>query len=143
MITGSVAKILDESNLVINRGEKDGVRTGMRFVVYAEVDEVTDPETGKSLGKWEVVKGRICALHVQEHLSVCRAGWPSAPGEGDGKGVKPSTHTLSGELVEASFSLKAGSPRAADAKLDVDRSGVSGVPKAGPIKVGDRVRSAE
>jgi len=140
MITGAVARILDRSTLIINRGEKDGVKTGMRFVIYAEVDEVKDPETGESLGKWEVVKGRIHALHVQERLTVCRAGWPRVPDEQDEDEI--STHTLSGELVEASFSLKDGSPRSKDVRLEVDRSAMVGIPKAGPVKVGDRVRSA-
>ena len=54
-IIGKVAKILDEVKVVINRGSKDGVKPGMRFVAYAEADEVTDPDTGESLGKWELV----------------------------------------------------------------------------------------
>jgi len=140
-VTGQVAKILDEKRLIINRGSEHGVTSGQRFVVFAEVEDVTDPASGEPLGRWEMLKGSIHAEHVQEKLTVCAAGWPEKADEADEK--KPSTHTLSGELVEVSFSLKDGSPRAGAAKLNVDRAAISGVPKVGPITVGDKVRSVE
>ncbi|HOX07149.1 MAG TPA: hypothetical protein PK280_12165, partial [Planctomycetota bacterium] len=70
-IEGQVARILDESALIVNRGAKDGVTQGMRFAVLVQVEDVIDPETKKSLGKWELVKGEILASHVQDSMSIC------------------------------------------------------------------------
>jgi hypothetical protein len=93
---------------------------------------VTDPETGESLGNWELVKGRLVAAHVQERMTVCapEPGAGAAGGEAD-----PSTNVLSAKLVRDSMS------RAPAEKLNVNRSEVSGMPSAKPIAVGDRVRS--
>jgi len=134
-IEGKVAKILDEYDLIINKGSADGVADGMRFVVFTEVDDVADPDTGESLGKWELIKGRLAAAHVQKHMTVCSA---EAKGEETAQG-DPSTHTLSAEMIKVSMPAKGeGANRE---KLNVSKSEVSGVPSAKPIAVGDRVRS--
>lgn len=65
-----VARVLDSSHLVINRGSEDGIRKGKRFIVFAIGPEVTDPETGASLGKVELVRGTGIAVHVQERLTT-------------------------------------------------------------------------
>ena len=130
-IEGQVARIVDESALIVNRGAEHGVKAGMRFAVFAEVEEVTDPASGESLGNWELVKGIIAAAHVQEKMSVCTP----APRE---TAPRDDTHTLSYEMVAVSMS-GGGSAE----KLNVDRAEMSGRPAAGPIKVGDRVRSVE
>lgn len=129
-IEGQVAKILDESALIINRGAREGVRAGMRFAVFVEVEDVPDPATGKSLGKWEMVKAEVVAAHVQESMAVCAAAPPAAAPQSD-------TYTLSASMVEASL---AGGGRT---RLNVDRGQVSGRPAAGPVRVGDRVRSLD
>lgn len=126
-IEGQIAKIVDESALIINRGSTHGVKTGMHFAVFVEVDDVADPATGQSLGKWELVKGLLAAAHVQENMSVCTpATDPEKP--------QDLTHTLSAEMVAVSMARGGG-------KLDVDRSQLSGRPATGPVRVGDQVRS--
>jgi len=132
-ITGKVAKILDEVKVVINRGSKDGVKPGMRFVAYAEVDEVTDPDTGESLGKWELVKGRLLAAHVQDRMSVC-APEPEGAAAVEGGGER----VLSWEMVAVSMMDR---KRAGASGLKVDTSQMAGLPEAGPVRVGDPVRS--
>lgn len=134
-IVGKVAKILDEVRLVINRGSRDGVRPGMRFVAYAEVEDVADPETGESLGKWELVKGRLLAAHVQERMTVC-APEPESATAAEGQGDR----VLSWEMVAVSMMDR---KRAGSAGLKVDASQMSGLPEAGPVRVGDPVRSLE
>ena len=132
VIEGKVAKILDEYSLIINVGQADGVTPESKFVVYAQGDEVTDPDTGESLGRWEVVKGHIAASHVQERLTVCKAVGkkPEAP-QSD-----PTTHTLSAAMIADHMRTdRAGSA------LNVNRSQIDGAPKVGPISVGDSVRS--
>jgi len=70
---GKVAAILNARELVISIGSAQGVGLGMRFKVLAETPvEVTDPDTGKSLGVIDREKVRVQAVQVQEHLAVCK-----------------------------------------------------------------------
>ena len=135
-IEGKVAKILDDKTLVLNVGRAAGVTQGTVFCIYAPVDDVTDPDTGESLGAWEAVKGYVQATHPQERLTVCRTFSPQAP-----RSDRPEdrgTHTLSSELV--AVSMLDGGPRA-QAKLNVNRSQMAGMPEVGVISVGDLARS--
>jgi len=132
-IEGQVARILDDESIVVNRGSADGVREGMRFVVFAEHDEVTDPATGRSLGRIEIVKARVVAAHVQERMATLRAEAAAARAASE----DPTQRTLSSEMVAVSMSERS------QAKLNVDRSAMTGTPKAGPVTLGDRVRSVE
>ncbi|HUT36591.1 MAG TPA: hypothetical protein VNE39_24090 [Planctomycetota bacterium] len=136
-VEGKVAKILDEQTLILNVGSAQGVVQGMVFSIFAPVEEVKDPDTGKSLGQWEAVKGYVQAAHPQERLTVCLAYAPIRPATTDPK--ERGTHTLSAELVEVSM-LRGGSVKT---KLNVDRSQLSGLPEVGPIRVGDSARSVE
>ncbi len=131
-IEGRIAKIISEYEVIINKGHSDGVNESVRFVVYTEVDDVIDPDTGDSLGKWELVKGRLAPTHVQKRMTVCAA---DATGEAAAGGEPKGSHTLSAEMIAASM------PRGGEGRLDVRKSDVSGVPAAKPIAVGDRVRS--
>lgn len=134
-IEGRVAKILNETHLIINCGSADGVQEGMAFVVLAEGEEVHDPETGQSLGRWEIPKGRVRAAHVQEKLATCVAHAEETRNE---QSADPSTRTLSADMIRVS--MRDG--RSGDsAKLRVNPADVSGVPDVGPISVGDKVRS--
>ena len=95
-IEGQVAGIVDASTLLINRGERHGVRPGMRFAVFAEVEEVRDPASGESLGRWELVKGTVAAVHVQPLLTICGPVPEEAPAGGESR-------TLSAEMAAASM----------------------------------------
>jgi hypothetical protein len=134
-IEGKVAKIVDETTIVINRGADSGVTEGMRFVIVAEGDDVTDPDTGRSLGTWEVLKGYLRATHVQPKLTVCAAASEALVEQ---EAAPRVAKTLSGAMVDVSF------PKAdADARLNVQSGDMSGRPNVGPVKVGDTVRSVE
>ncbi len=137
-IEGKVARILDEQTLVLNVGRAQGVEQGMVFCVFATVEDVTDPDTGESLGSWEAVKGYVQATHPQDRLTVCRAFSPKAAKSRDPK--ERGTHTLSSELV--AVSMLDGGPRAQE-RLNVNRSQLAGMPEIGPISVGDLVRSID
>lgn len=68
---GAVAEVRDRRTLVINRGSRDGVREGMKVLVYKESEEeVIDPETEEPLGRLEVVKGTGKVTHVQENMAT-------------------------------------------------------------------------
>lgn len=65
-ITGQVALIEDDHTLVINRGSEAGVRPGMIFVVSSATGPtVTDPETGKELGRLSREKLRVRVFDAQ------------------------------------------------------------------------------
>lgn len=71
-IAGQVASILTDRQLVINRGTAHGVEPTMRFAVLnRNAVEITDPETGESLGSAPVAKVLVEARLVEERFTVC------------------------------------------------------------------------
>ena len=72
MIEGRVARVLGDQEIIINRGREDGVKDGMVFVIYAEGDHITDPDTQEDLGAVETVKGKVGVYHVQDKMSRAR-----------------------------------------------------------------------
>jgi hypothetical protein len=66
MITGHVALIEDDYTLVINRGAESGVAPGMVFAVQSGPGAViTDPESGRELGRLSHEKLRVRVFDVQ------------------------------------------------------------------------------
>lgn len=131
-ITGRVAAIVDDTTLVLNVGARDGVHEGMLFAVVAEHQEIRDPDTGESLGRWESVKGRVVVTHVQPRMATARSPLADVPPE--------ATGTLSGMMVRHSFGLY-GKHEEDRQRLDVRTGAVAGRPRTPPIEVGDAVRS--
>ena len=72
MIETTIAKIIDETRVVLAAGKEQGVREGMEFVIYGLGPEVFDPETKQSLGQLELVKGRVIASYVQDKICTAR-----------------------------------------------------------------------
>jgi hypothetical protein len=72
MISGKIARILSETEVVLNVGRKHGVEEGMQFVIYSVGDPIIDPDSGEALGALENVKGRVEVTHVMEALSRAR-----------------------------------------------------------------------
>lgn len=71
-IEGRVAQVLNGRQLVINRGEVDGVREGMNFEVRGSQSlTITDPETNQVLDELDRVKVRVQAVEVRERISIC------------------------------------------------------------------------
>ena len=67
----TVAKVLDNYKLVINKGSEDGIRQGQRMLVYGISDEeIKDPRTGKSLGYLELVRGTGKIAYIEEKMSI-------------------------------------------------------------------------
>ena len=70
-IRGKVATLLNAREIAINKGTTDGVLVGMYFdVMDADETDITDPDTGETLGSIERSKIRLKIVHVQEKLSV-------------------------------------------------------------------------
>lgn len=133
MITGRVARILNEFQLVLNVGARQGVKPGMRFVVYEEGEEIRDPENGEALGKLELVKAEVEAVHVQDAICLVQA---------KEKKAESVPMVLSAKLAEVKPSARSGYDRTYE-KLYVRSGDIAGTASAGPIAVGDRARSVE
>lgn len=70
----SIIKIIDDFNVVINLGSIHGIEKGDTFLVYfTDPEELTDPETGESLGCLEIVRGTAVATHVQEKITTLKS----------------------------------------------------------------------
>lgn len=69
-IRGKVIKIIDQYRVILNVGEGARVKPDMRFIIYDEGDEISDPTNGKSLGKLELVKATVRVEHVQPEFCI-------------------------------------------------------------------------
>ncbi len=68
-----VVVVIDDDRVAINRGMENGVKLGQRYLVYELGKEVTDPDTGASLGKLEVVRGTGKVVHLQEKMATLKS----------------------------------------------------------------------
>lgn len=67
----TVAKVIDNYKLVMNRGEQNGIREGQRMMVYhISNEDIKDPNTGESLGFLELVRGTGRVIFVQDKISI-------------------------------------------------------------------------
>lgn len=65
-VTGQVALVEDDYTLVINRGAESGVTPGMIFAVHSGAGQIiTDPESGRELGRLSREKLRVRVFDVQ------------------------------------------------------------------------------
>ena len=69
-ITGRVADILNERELVINRGRDSGVKEGTKFKVMEPERIVRDPETREELGKFSREKIRVKVVELHDRYSI-------------------------------------------------------------------------
>ena len=126
--SGKVAAVVDDTTLVLNLGRGSGVREGMLFAIVSDHQDVADPDSGESLGRWEFVKARVIVTHVQERMCTVRSPLAAEAEEAAG--------TLSAMMVRHSFGLY-GSHKEARQTLPVRASDISGQPTTRPIAVGD------
>lgn len=59
-----------DTQITINRGEGAGVEVGQLFNVFAQGEELVDPDTGEVLGREEVRVGQARIMSVQAKLST-------------------------------------------------------------------------
>jgi hypothetical protein len=71
-LTGAVAALLNDRELVINIGDEAGVREGMRFSVLEPKNVIRDPVTNAELGHLQRVKVRVKVIEVQPKFAVAR-----------------------------------------------------------------------
>jgi len=122
-IEGKIAEIIDTSTVVINRGHKHGVEEGMRFIIYEPGNEITDPDTGDSLGTFEYVKAKVEATNVNEKFSTAETY---------------GTYTIPSPIMSISHIMEQRVSR----KLPLDDETKDGLPEhpKTQVKIGDPVR---
>lgn len=71
-ITGQVAAIINEREVVLNLGLTSGVSPGMKFRIMDQPTVVKDPSSGEELGIVSREKVRVKVVKVQPKLSIAR-----------------------------------------------------------------------
>lgn len=83
---GSVIKVTDGGEVLVNRGSEFGVAVGQQFVMQESGELITDPDTGAILGNEQgKVLGTLTVSRVQEKMAYCTAV------EGSEKNPAPGT----------------------------------------------------
>ena len=72
VIHGKVAAILNERDLVVNKGQADGVFEGMAFNVTEPNVSITDPDSGIELGVLTREKIKVKVFEVHPNFSVAK-----------------------------------------------------------------------
>ena len=70
-IRGKVAKVLNDREIVINRGTDHSVKLGTRFKLIETV-EIQDPDTRDGIGTITREKIRFVVVHLQASMSIAR-----------------------------------------------------------------------
>lgn len=71
-VSGSVIKVADSGQIIINRGSEFGVEVGSTLTMATEGKELIDPDSGASLGKEEGrVLGHLKVAKVLDKISYC------------------------------------------------------------------------
>jgi hypothetical protein len=67
----TVAEVIDNFKLVINRGSINGLIKGERMLVYGlSNEEIIDPDTVEPLGYLELVRGTGKIIFIQDRISI-------------------------------------------------------------------------
>ena len=66
-----IVKIISEYKVVVNAGSNSFIKEGDILEVYQPGQEVTDPETGESLGTLDFVKAKLRVVDVFPKMCVC------------------------------------------------------------------------
>lgn len=66
-----IVKIISEYKVVVNAGSNSYINEGDTLEVYQPGQEVTDPDTGESLGTLDFVKAKLRVVDVFPKMCVC------------------------------------------------------------------------
>src|SRR5699024_6768020 len=130
-IVGSVAKILSDREVVLNRGEKDGLYVGDYLgIVDEEASKVPDPKTGEEIGELTRFKTSLRVTQTSESLAIAstyRVRQVNRGGFGMGlKSLEVGRMLREPEWVEE------------PEKLKIDKNEVPAKQEAPEVAVGDR-----
>lgn len=66
-----ITKIMNNYEVVLNVGKKDGINENQHFAVLGESNPIYDPETGELLGTIPYVKEELKVKKLYDNLTVC------------------------------------------------------------------------
>jgi len=71
LVTGKVAEIVSDREVILNKGSKDGVTKGMYFSILDPAGiGIRDPDTGEELGGIKRVKISVVAVQVADRITL-------------------------------------------------------------------------
>lgn len=72
-IHAKVARVLNSTDLALNRGSDAGIQVGARFAILSDRGmDITDPDTGETLDSVEIAKTLVKVISVTPKLCVAR-----------------------------------------------------------------------
>lgn len=87
-LTGTVAKIVSDREVILNRGYAQGLNPGDYLVVTDPgTQSIVDPETGKELGDFKRVKAVLRISECTENLSLAKTFRTKRVRVGGGMGI--------------------------------------------------------
>jgi len=63
-----VIGIITPYQIVLNKGTEDGVKNGLRVLVYGLGQEMRDPDTNEVIEQLEIIRGRGKVVHTQKKI---------------------------------------------------------------------------
>ena len=131
LLEGKVAQILNERELVINIGAKDGVKKGTKFAVLAATaTTIVDPDTKEELGIVDRPKVRVEAREVNDRFSICRTYETTVVGGGGLMGPGSISDILGSPRREVPKTLRAAEGSFPEPLTESESY----------VKIGDRVK---
>ncbi|MCL2489764.1 MAG: hypothetical protein FWF36_03420 [Propionibacteriaceae bacterium] len=68
-----VARIINNTDLALNKGLEDGVEVGMKFAILSDAGEdIRDPDSGEVLDSIQIAKTVVKVIYVTSRLSIGR-----------------------------------------------------------------------
>ncbi len=72
-ISGQVAQIVSDREIILNRGSQEGVKIGMHFkVLDPKTIDIEDPVSHEILGSISRIKIVVRAVDVADHITIAR-----------------------------------------------------------------------
>lgn len=141
-VEGKVAKILNNNEIVINRGRGHGVRQGMFFEVFsAEGEEVWDPDTGETLGTVEDVKARAEVTEVKDRLAVAKLQGAETPfGTANLGEMQENLQRIFGQMFGEGIQIQGFGAAGSDEDDDLESMLGGPLQDLSKVQVGDAVR---
>lgn len=122
-----VIKILTEYAILINAGSEDGITKESVFDVIGNEEQITDPESGESLGQYYVVKATVKVRTLFSKISECI-----------NINIQPEIKAV--DLLTAATRAPFIISPERIMKLNVDRDQISNLAQSEePIRIGDKI----
>lgn len=124
-----IARIINESTFVINKGENSNITLGDVFIIRGkDAISIEDPDSGRSLGSFSPSKGEIFVTEVHEEFSICNT-----------EDYEEEVPTIGSAMLSSTIDLYKTKRIKRYKKLNVNPVQITGGADTTPIEVGDIV----